>query len=988
VPPVLIENPVLNSAYIEPLRHFRFSEDGITNEIVESRRISSYFIPIPPPKKRGPQLALPADWTAERIQPNQFINQVRERVAQWRQGGRLGITQTTRSLLEYWSRPDRERRLFFCQIEALETAIYITEVAPRYGDAWIANALREANEAANPGLLRVALKMATGSGKTVVMAMLIAWQALNKVTNSQDARFSDTFLIVTPGLTIRERLQVLLPSVSSNYYREFDLASPDDLVRLQQARIFITNRHAFLRREQFSAPALTKRVLVGRDGDPESLKETADQMVRRVCRSLGSKKNIVVINDEGHHCYHAKPVSEEEKLTADERAEAKRNREAAHMWVTGLEEVKRKIGIKATYDLSATPFFLQGSGYPEGTMFPWVVSDFSLIDAIESGIVKVPRVPVSDDQMATGLPTYRDLWPHIRESLPRKRRLANDGQGEPPPPLPRDLEGAFHALYGHYAKVFRFWEDKRGGTPPVFIVVCSNTTISKFVFDWIAGWEKTLSTGETVVVPGNLPLFSNEKNGGWTDRPNTILIDSAQLESGEGMDEAFKRIAAVEIEEFKREWRLRRGEEEVTDEHLLREVMNSVGKPGRLGEQIRCVVSVSMLTEGWDANTVTHVLGVRAFSTQLLCEQVIGRALRRVGYDTDENDRFSPEYADVYGVPFSFIPTAGGTTEPKLLKEVHRVRAMPERAALEITFPKVTAYRYELPPERLRATFSEDAKVVLSTENVPTLVEVDPIAGERAIHDLNELKSRRTQEVAYRIARLTLDRHFRDDEGAERPWLFPQILDITGQWLATCVYCKDGAFPQMLVLAELANDAADRIQRAVMRTTEGEGRLLPVLRQPDAIGTSATVDFTTTKGVYATNPEKCHLNFVVLDSNWEAKLADTVERMPEVRCYVKNQSLGLQIPYSFGGSTANYLPDFVVRLDDGQSEPLNLILEVTGERKKEKAAKVATATDLWVPAVNSHGGFGRWAFLEVSDPWDAGNLIRNTFLRSAAVEAN
>ena len=983
LPPAVIENPVLNSAYREPTRHFRFAEDGITNDVIEARRISSYFVPIPPPKKKGPQLQLPAEWTAERIQPNQFINQVRERLAQWRQGGRVGVTAVTRNLLDYWTREGRERRLFFCQIEALETAIYLTEVAAKHGDTWIENALRQSNESANPGLSRVAFKMATGSGKTVVMAMLIAWQSLNKLANPQDARFGDAFLVVTPGLTIRERLQVLLPSAAGNYYQFHDLVPPDELPRLQQARIHITNYHAFQRREQIEAASLTKKVLAGRDGDLDRFKETPGEMVRRVCRSLGTKRSIVVINDEAHHCYREKPLTEEEKLAAEERAEAKANAEAARIWLTGLEEVKKKIGVRAVYDLSATPFFLRGSGYQEGTLFPWVVSDFSLIDAIESGIVKVPRVPVGDDQVAIGLPTYRNLWARIRDDLPKTGRAAG-GTNVDPSLLPAELEGALRSLYGHYEKVFRLWEEERSGTPPVFIVVCANTTVSKLVFDWIAGWEKSLPNGGSVVVPGNLPLFSNEDGSRWRDRPNAILIDSAQLESGEAMDDAFKRIAATEIDEFKREWRLRRGEEEITDEDLLREVMNTVGKPDRLGEQIRCVVSVAMLTEGWDANTVTHILGVRAFSTQLLCEQVIGRGLRRVDYATDEHDRFEPEYADVYGVPFSFIPTAGGTTEPKLLKEVHRVRALPERSALEITFPRVVGYRYDLPAERIEASFGPDAQMALSTADLPTETDVHPIVGEGVVHDLNELRSRRLQEVAFRIAQLTLDRHLRDPEGNSRPWLFPQLLDITKRWLDECVTCKDGAFEQMLILAQFAHDAAERIQRAIVAGTPGEGRLLPVLRSYDPVGSTAAVDFTTTKGVYTTDPTRCHLNYVVLDSNWEAKLADALERMPEVVCYVKNQGLGLQIPYSFEGGSANYIPDFIVRIDDGGEASLNVLLEVTGEKKKDKAAKVATAQPLWVPAVNAHGGSGRWAFLEVSDPWDAANLLRSSFSAQAA----
>jgi type III restriction enzyme len=638
VTPVIIENPVINSPFEEPKRHFRFSDDGITNEIVLGRRVSSYFVPIAPPKKRGKQLSFETEWTKERIQENTFINQVRGRVAIWRQGGHLGVTRTTAFLLDYWTHPERERKLFFCQIEALETAIYLTEVAPKY-DPWIENKLREENEQANPLLYRVAFKMATGSGKTVVMAMLIAWQALNKLANPQDARFSDAFLIVTPGITIRDRLRVLLPNDPQNYYRERDVLPPDLLAELGKAKIVITNFHAFKQREHTPAGALTKALL--RQGESSAFTETPAQMVRRVCRELGNKRNIIAINDEAHHCYRRKPDAPEEALRGEERAEAKAREEAARVWISGLEAAKAKLGVKLVYDLSATPFFLRGSGYSEGTLFPWVVSDFALIDAIESGIVKVPRVPVADDSMTGDQPTYRGLWLRIRDALPRKGRRTEAATGEPK--LPVELQGALHSLYSNYEKHYRQWEEANQAattngaaalTPPVFIVVCNNTNVSKLVFDYIAGWEKQLPDGPTVVVPGQLSIFSNEENGAWRARPNTMLIDSEQLESDEAMSGDFKRIAAHEIEEFKADYRQRfpgRDVEELTDQDLLREVMNTIGKPGKLGEQIKCVVSVSMLTEGWDANTVTHILGIRAFGTQLLCEQVVGRGLRISG---------------------------------------------------------------------------------------------------------------------------------------------------------------------------------------------------------------------------------------------------------------------------------------------------------------------------------------------------------------------
>jgi type III restriction enzyme len=974
VPPVSIENPILNSPFAEPTRHFRFDVDGITSEIAEGRRRSTYFIPIAKPKtKGGAQLSLPGDWVGERMTDNDFINRVREQVRAWRSARYPGITAVTRDLLSYWQAPDREKPLFFCQIEAMETAIFLAEVAGNR-QPWIENKLREDGQARNPGLYRIAFKMATGSGKTVVMAMLITWQALNKLANAYDKRFSDAFLVVTPGITIRDRLQVLRPNLAGNYYVERDLLTPDQLQALQAAKIEVANFHGFIRRDTFEAASLTRKILAGPAGDTDQFKESPAQMVRRICRTFGTKKNIVVLNDEAHHCYQSAPLSQEEKLSADERTEAKRDEEAARVWLNGLRAVQQKLGVRAIYDLSATPFFLRGSGYPEGTLFPWVVSDFSLIDAIEAGIVKIPRVPVSDDAVAGTSPTYRDLWLRIRDDLPKKGRATDEVEGEPK--LPKELEGALRSLYGNYEKSFQAWKAAGTGTPPVFIVVCQNTNISKLVFDWIAGWGKTLPDGSIVPVPGVLPIFSNVESGLWSERPNTLLIDSAQLESGDAMDHAFKKIAAAEIDEFKADYRARypgRSVDEITDEDLLREVMNTIGKKDRLGEQVRCVVSVSMLTEGWDANTVTHILGVRAFGTQLLCEQVVGRGLRRVSYELGPGGHFAPEYAEVYGVPFSFLPTSG-QAGPIIQKEIYRVRALPERSELELTFPRLLGYRYDLPTARLTAEFTPDSTKVLATDEVPVVTVLDPIVGESIETNLDDLKLRRPQEVAFRIAKRVLDTYFRADDEAEQPWLFPQLLVITERWLAECVVLKDHAFPQMLLIAEWEHDAADRIHRAIVRGTVGEQRIMPILRPYDPIGSTRFVDFSTTKLVYET--EKSHLNYLVLDSGWEGKLGQVLDDMDEVVAYAKNQGLNFKVPYTFEGEAANYVPDLIVRVDDGTADPLNLIIEVTGEHRREKAAKVATAQTFWIPAVNNHGGLGRWSFLEVTDPWDAANLVR------------
>jgi type III restriction enzyme len=380
MPPVVIENPILNSPFDEPTRHFKFGDEGITNEVVEERRTSSYFIPIAQPKKKGKQLQFETEWTSDRLEQNRLVNLIRERVGQWRRGGHVGVTATTARLLTYWTDPEREKKLFFCQIEAVETAIYIGEVARKYGDGWIEHDLRLANDTANPGLPRLALKMATGSGKTVVMAMLIAWQALNKLEDRRDARFSDAFLIVTPGITIRDRLRVLLPTDPDNYYRQRDVLPSDLLERLGQARIVVTNYHAFLPRERGDAARLTKAILSR--GEAGAFSETPEQVVRRACRDLGGKKHIVVINDEAHHCYRRKPDADVEVLVGDERSEAEKREKEARVWLSGLEAVKDKIGIRTIYDLSATPFFLKGSGYPEGTLFPWMNPDLSMGDEL------------------------------------------------------------------------------------------------------------------------------------------------------------------------------------------------------------------------------------------------------------------------------------------------------------------------------------------------------------------------------------------------------------------------------------------------------------------------------------------------------------------------------------------------------------------------------------------------------------------------------
>jgi type III restriction enzyme len=982
----VIENPIINSPYRAPLRHFAFDNDGITNRIEEGRRPSSYFVPVPRPRKRGAQQELEfAELTADQIERNQFVNDVRGRVTRWRELGWPDVTAVTRRLLEYWTDPQRYRPLLFCQLEAAETAIYLAEAAQKAGDTWIRNKLGETNEEYNARLNRVGLKLATGTGKTIVMAMLIAWQALNKAANPADSRFARRFLVVTPGLTIRDRLRVLRPEHDENYYKLFDLLPADLSPGLSQANIVITNFHALQRREtklgQGVAKA-SKELLAGYSGAPSPFQESWGQMVSRVCRDLGGTSEIVVFNDEAHHCYQGQvadaATGEAAKgLSAEEKTEARENSKAARVWFTGLRAIAEKFGVKTIYDLSATPSFLSGSGYREGTLFPWVVSDFALVEAIESGIVKIPRVPVDDNAISVDV-KYLNLWPSIADQLPKKSRK----DAAVPQNLPAILEGALNSLYGSYEKAFAQWDASEaardGEPPPVFIIVCNNTTVSKMVYDYVAGWKKAVgANGQTVPVPGKLGLFSNVENGEWLNRPRTILVDSQQLESGEALSLEFRRVAATEIAEFTTEYLRRfpgRSAEDVDDAQILREVMNTVGKKGKLGEPVRCVVSVSMLTEGWDANTVTHILGVRAFGTQLLCEQVVGRGLRRRSYTPDENGFFTPEYADVYGVPFQFIPTVAKTRDLKM-KQTRRVHAEPDRAAAQISFPQLTGYRIELPDAPLWGDFSERSRMVLTTAHMPTETMVSGVIGSPGTHTLDDLRAKRDQEIAYHLTGRILERFLTGQD--RKPWYFPQLLRITKQWLAECLTSDGETFPGLLLIAENAEQAASLILHEVV--TWQPGNRQPIVRPMPAaepIGSTAAVDFYTTKDVCPTSEWRCHVNFVVLDgprgNTWEERTAQVLEALPSVAAYVKNDHLGFVIPYVFQGRARQYLPDFLVRLRalDREDEARTLIVEVSGSHKPPGPTreKAETVRDLWLPAVNNHGGFGRWSYCELKDP--------------------
>jgi len=982
--------PILNSPYAYPMRHWELDEDGQpTQRIIGSRRLAEFITPIPKPKKRKSSEKQASIVFEEgkglSTQEQQYditaiINGVRNYVDAWRRlqnPSDWQVTPETARLLQHWRHHKfGNARPFFCQVEAMETAIWLTEVAPnsKAGKGFLEH-LANANNDANPGLTRLALKLATGAGKTTVMAMLIAWQTINTVRRPNSKKFTRGFLVVTPGLTIKDRLRVLQPNDPDSYYASRELVPNDLLGDVSHAKIVITNFHSFKLRERIELSKGGRSLLQGRGEELRTL-ETSGQMLQRVMPDLMGMKNILVLNDEAHHCYREKPgaKADEEDLKGDDKKEAEKNNEAARLWISGLETVTRKLGVTQILDLSATPFFLRGSGYAEGTLFPWTMSDFSLMDAIECGIVKLPRVPVADNIPGEDMPKFRNLWEHIRTRMPKKGR--GKAATLDPLSLPVELQTALEALYGHYKKTFDLWKNAGMRVPPCFIVVCNNTSTSKLVYDYISGFQRENEDGSTTLENGRLELFQNfDEHGNPLPRPNTLLIDSEQLESGEALDDNFRGMAADEIERFRREIIERTGDQQqadgLTDQDLLREVMNTVGKHGRLGESIRCVVSVSMLTEGWDANTVTHVLGVRAFGTQLLCEQVIGRALRRESYDLNEEGLFDVRYADVLGIPFDFTakPVVAPPQPPRETVHVKAVR--PERDALEIRFPRVEGYRVELPEERLTAKFNEDSILELTPDLVgPSITKNAGIIGEAVNLSLEHLEDMRPSTVLFHVTKRLLYTKWRDPGEEPKLHLFGQLKRITKEWIDACLRCKGGTYPAQLLYQELADMACERITAGITRALEGKRPIKALLDAYNPTGSTKHVNFNTSKpNRWETDARCCHINWIILDSDWEGEFCRVAEAHPKVRAYVKNHNLGLEVPYRYGSETRRYLPDFIVLVDDGRGEKdlLHLIVEIKGYRREDAKEKKATMENYWVPGVNNLGTYGRWAFAEFTE---------------------
>ena len=909
---MLVDNPILNSPFEEPARYWAYEEGQPV--LKEGRRPAGYYLK---PRTRGAQMAM----LEEEFVPLELVNTIRERVKAWRERGYPGVTPITRQLLNHWNNPERERKLFFCQREAVETLIWFIEASPA-----------EKQGIAIPkdgNLTRYACKMATGSGKTVVMGMVIAWQVLNKLANPQDRRFSDAVLLVCPNLTIRERLQVLLPWKPGNYYEKFDLVPRGMMERLQQGKFEITNWHLFQPRDDSRSRSVVQRGV-----------ESDTAFCRRVLKELGNKQNILVINDEAHHAYRPAPLPDEvrEQLSPEEIEE----REEATVWVSGLDKIHAVRGINFCADFSATPFYIKGSGYEEGAPFPWTISDFGLVDAIESGIVKIPRVPV-DDNTGALIPKYFRLWEAINKALPASERQTTRRRAKPESVL-REAEPALATLASEWKKTFDEFQHAGSPVPPVMIVVCDNTSLSKVVHEHIAR--------------GNVLLeLANGPNGEITFRIDTKLLAEAEAAlEGETRAEAAERLRKVVDTIGKTEWE---------------------GEGDPPGKNIRCVVSVGMLNEGWDAQNVTQILGLRAFTSQLLCEQVVGRGLRRLNYD----DFTEPEYVDVYGVPFEVIPVK---KKPLSRTEVQKVstlvRALPEQKNLEITFPRVEGYIFDV-RSRIRLNLDAIPYLEIDPGSEPTEVMVKPAVGYRigrpdrlgpgpeVLHDRNPFhKERRLQATVYEIA-AELTRRLKEshEDWGARHLLFPQVLNFVWQYLEERVVLKEDAPLEEVALLKYKQCIIERLTQAIEPDTEtGEPPILPIIERFRPLGSTAEVLFRTVRPCVGTT--KSHISHVVLDApKWEHSVAYQLERIPEVIAYARNDHLDFIIPYEWQGVRHEYRPDYLVRwrCDDGQE--VKIILEVKGfeteqDRQKEVAAR------RWVRAVNHHGGLGRWAFALCKDP--------------------
>ncbi|HWG38313.1 MAG TPA: DEAD/DEAH box helicase family protein [Terriglobales bacterium] len=922
---------IICSPYTAPGEHWRYVRESQSFRREPTRRPAGYVKATPNAQGvNDPGVFVPLP----------LVNQIRERVAAWRDAGYAGVTGTTRRLLEHWLDPEQRpsnRRLFFCQLEAIETLI------------WLAEAPAAARQGVNvPGdggaFLRYCSKMATGTGKTAVMAMLIAWQALNKVAAPQDKRFSKNFLVVAPGLTVKSRLQVLVPAGAGNFYAEFELVPAGLRDQLRQARVLIHNWHALAPLDPAAGPRVRK---LGPESD--------EAYATRVLGPLAAARRWVVINDEAHHAWR-KPAG------TGTRGIGKDEIEEATVWVGGLDRIHQRRQITACYDLTATPFAPGGGAAGEESLYGWVVSDFGLNDAIESGLVKTPRVVVRDDGKAMPREFRSRLYhvyndPEVKDDLNRKAL--------PEEPLPPLVLNAYLLLGRDWEETRKRWKKAGARTPPVLITVANRTETAARIERAFARKRMPLGELTELCAPGRM-----------------LHIDSRVLAQAEAQSEAAEEDKQTDLfvpvpdDDAAPAKRLTRQEQA---ERLRRQV-DTIGHPGEPGEQIQNVISVGMLSEGWDARTVTHILGLRAFTSQLLCEQVVGRGLRRTEYDVDPaSGRFRAEYVNIFGVPFSFLPHEGGEdlVAPPAAPQT-RIEALAERAQLAIAWPNVVRVNHELGPHlrldaaKLRPLFLDSAETTTVAELAP-VVEGKPHLAQWSRIELEDFAQRfRMQKLIFEAA-ASLHDQFQSGWHGGRELLLAQLVALVEEFMRSGAVVIE---PELLATDELTRRLvmALHIPKVVQHVRDAvicdntERLALEFDPERPLRSTGDMPAWHTSRPCHPT--ERSQINFCVFDSGWEATEAFALERDPQVAAWAKNDHLGFEVIYSFAGVTRKYRPDFLVRLRSGATA----VLEVKGREDAEARAKRAALAE-WVRGVNADGRFGRWTEAVSRHPKDLAAVL-------------
>lgn len=929
-----IDRLIINSPYEEPKLYWRYNPKTRMFDPVEGRRPAGYVMATPGSKAfndPGIFVEIP------------LVNQIRPRVKAWREAGYPGVTSITKRLLEHWRDPEEfdARRFFFCQLEAVETLIWLTE-APA--------AERVGIEIPGDGgdFERQCCKMATGTGKTIVMAMVIAWHVLNKVASPQDARFSKNVLVVAPGLTVKSRLAVLEPAARGNYYEAFNIVPSALLDKLRQGKVLIRNWHALAWE---SEEQIRKRKSVDKRGV-----KSDEAYTRDVLDEMANARNILVINDEAHHAWRVNWEAEGKYLR---RRDLKDSAEEATVWIGGLDRLHRSRGILRCYDFSATPFTPSGKKSSEEALYGWIVSDFGLNDAIESGLVKTPRVVVRDDAVPDAK-TYKSRLYHIYNDPDVKDDL--NRRANPEEPLPDLVLNAYDLLGYDWRETWKAWRDAGLSTPPVMITVCNRTETSarvKHAFD-----TRRIHIDELC------------------DPERTLHIDSKVLDQAETQEEPAAPVDAPDDSDVAEEddSPVERKSTKAEQAELLRLLVDTVGKVGQPGEKIQNVISVGMLSEGWDAKTVTHIMGLRAFTSQLLCEQVVGRGLRRMSYEVNpETGLLEPEYVNIFGVPFTFLPHEGGEDGPPPPPTPKTaVEPDPAKAELEIRWPDVVRIERVFAP-KLTIDWSTVQLLQLDAAHTAQVAELAPILeGKPDVTKIERIELERlarefrTQRIIFETARDVFDQ-MKQSWRSSREILLAQLVRIVEQFIRSDriaisppLFYQDELRRRLIITLNMSRVVQHVCEAVRQENTE---RLVAVFDRDHPIRSTAEMR-TWYTGKPCERTKKSHINVCVYDSTWEAADAYVLDTSDEVAAWVKNDHLGFEILYVYRGVVRKYRPDFLVRLMSGDM----LVLETKGQDTEQDRVK-RRYLDEWIQAVNAHGGFGRWTAAVARNPKEIRDIL-------------